>query len=352
VAGGAQLKDAYTISFSDADGRFDQQSDDSYFARLIADRLGLKLDVIEAERDFISLVPDLARFLEDGISDPAAINTYLICKAARTQGVKVMLSGQGADEFMGGYRRYQAERIVGRIPPWLRALPAMAARMLPGDLPGRFNARYRRLKRLASLAGSPREARLLGYYTWSTPPVILSMFRDPDGLEPGRDLVRMFDEVDDPDIIRAMMEVDQRFDLRSLNLTYTDRLSMAVGVEARVPLLDFDLVRLMNSLPTDFKIRHGQQKYIMKKALESSLPKQVIYREKAGFSLPIRAWMRRDHPLIDHYLDASRLERQGLFRADTIARMRAEQKAGSKDHANTLFSLFSIQIWLEAQGIV
>ncbi len=352
LANGAKLNDAYTISFSRGDVRFDQQSDDLHYARIIAEQLGIRLNVIEAEQDFIGLIAPLSRFLEDGISDPAAINTYLICKAARENGVKVMLSGQGADEFMGGYRRYQAERMISRFPVWLRPLSAMSARLLRGDFPGRFNAKYRRIKRLAQLAGSSRRARLLGYYTWSVPADILDMFRDPVGLAPGGDLVQMFDDLQEMDVIEAMMRVDHRFDLCSLNLAYTDRLSMAVGVETRVPFLDFDMVRLMNSIPVDAKIKNGQQKYIMKKAMEPILPQEVVYREKAGFGLPIRAWMRQENPLFERYFNSSRLEKQGIFRPETITRMYQEQKTGKRDHANTLFSMLTIQIWLESQGFV
>lgn len=104
-----ELKDAYTISFSRDDMRYDGTSDDLHYAKIVADKYGVKLNVMEANLNMLSLLPEVVYHLDDGLADPAAINTYLICKHARENGIKVMLSGQGADEIFGGYRKYLAE---------------------------------------------------------------------------------------------------------------------------------------------------------------------------------------------------------------------------------------------------
>ena len=142
------------------------------------------------------------------------------------------------------------------------------------------------------------------------------------------------------DIVDTMMKVDHQYDLLSLNLTYTDRMSMAVGVEARVPFLDFDLIKVMNSIPTSMKIKGNQTKYILKKAMENRLPKKIIYREKAGFSLPIRSWLRKDNKLLAKYFDNDRLKKQGIFNSKKVKKVYTDFLNGNSDNAYTLFTLF------------
>lgn len=347
VRRGGNIKDAYTISFSARDRANDRQSDDLSFSRMVASRLGLELHVIEAHQDFISMLPELAGFMEDGISDPAAINTYLICRAARAGGVKVMLNGQGADEFLGGYRRYSAERMLGALPRPIRVLSRMAGRALPNHIPGRFNAINRRLKKLLTLGGQQQDDRMLGMYTWGARDRIANLFVDSAKILVGNDLLERFHAMDDQDVIKNMMKLDQRYDLMSLNLAYTDRMSMASGVEARVPFLDFDLVRVMNSIPSSVKMKKGIPKYVLKKAMEPLLPHEVIYREKAGFGLPLRSWMRSDNEMMRYYFDEARINKQGIFNTSALRQLQNENLAGV-DHSSVLFSLLCIQVWFDS----
>ncbi len=351
VKNAANLKDAYTISFKGEDSRHDAQSDDSYYASLMARELGLSLKVITANRNLLDLLPEIKMFMEDGFSDPAAINTYLICAGARNNGIKVMLSGQGADEYLGGYRRYMAEKMLRTIPETLRITLAKAGGLLPERLPGRFNSINRRLKRLASLAGQNSDARMLGLYTWAAPDFISKLFLDGKQFQIGAEFLDLYRSFQGREVIETMMLLDHHYDLMSLNLCYTDRLSMAVGVETRVPFLDFDLVCLMNSIPVKMKVRGRQGKYIFKKAMESYLPREVIYREKAGFGLPIRAWMTNKNGLLGSYLESSRIRRQGIFDASEIERIVKEHFNGFRDHSYVLFTLLMQQIWLEAKSI-
>lgn len=347
VQAGAVVKDAYTIAFHPDDQRHDAQSDDLHHARLMADRLGIELKVITAERDFLGLLPQLVPFMEDGFSDPAAINTYLISDGARRDGVKVLLSGQGADEYLGGYRRYLAERGLGALPGPLRGLLGAMHGLLPATLPGRFNAVNRRVRRLAELAGQTPQDRLRAMYTWSPEATVRGLLRD----DPGRSAAEAFDACvarhADTDVLRTMMAVDQQYDLLSLNLCYTDRMSMAASVEARVPFLDFDLVRTMNAIPMAMKVRGGQGKHVFKRAMTPALPREIVYREKAGFGLPIRAWLRQGSAMVDHYLDGARLQRQGLYDAAAVRRLLDAQFGGAADHSHTLLTLLCQQLWLE-----
>lgn len=347
VQAGAVVKDAYTIAFNQDDQRHDAQSDDLHHARIMAQRLGIELKVIIAERDFLGLLPGLVRFMEDGFSDPAAINTYLISAGARRDGIKVLLSGQGADEYLGGYRRYLAEKGLAALPRPLRAVLGSVHGLLPAALPGRFNALNRRVRRLAQLAAMAPEARLKSMYVWSPDATVRGLMHDDPGTAADTDFNTWVAGHRHADMLETMMAVDHQYDLLSLNLCYTDRMSMAASVEARVPFLDFDLVRTMNAIPMAMKVQGRQGKHVFKRAMTPGLPREIVYREKAGFGLPIRAWLRQGGALVDHYLDQPRLHRQGLYNAAAVQQLLDAQFSGRADHSHTLLTLLCQQLWLE-----
>jgi asparagine synthase (glutamine-hydrolysing) len=347
MVSGANVRNAYTIAFRDEDRRLDGQSEDLKYARLMSKRLGIRLDVIEAQENFVEELPRLVAYMEDGFSDPAAINTYLISSRARQAGVKVLLSGQGADEFLGGYRRYVAERLLASVPRTLHTPLAHIARAVSNATAGRLNAVSRRAARLAGFTDLPPNERLFSMYSWTTPQVIEGLFSAPVDWTGDAAFKARFDLHRDRNVLDAMMRLDEWYDLMSLNLCYTDRMSMAVGVEVRVPFLDFELVQLMRSIPVGWKVHRGQGKHVFKKAMEGILPREVIYREKAGFSLPIRAWLRRASSFVDDWLGDERLRRQGIFNAAAVHRLVVEQRSGQVDRASTLFTLICQQVWLD-----
>lgn len=347
IRAGGNVKDAYTIHTPPNNMQLDQQSDDLSYAKLIAKQFGLDLKVVETTPNMLDLLPSLSHFMEDGIADPAAINTYLICSAARDQGVKVMLSGQGADEYLGGYRRYLAEHLYRQIPKSVRGLMSLFGHLIPHSVPGSLNASARRIKKFMEMGSLDDKDRLVQAYIWADEAKVIDLFLDSEGIGVGLDHKREFALNKDSDIIDSMMLADQKFDLRSLNLAYTDKMSMAVGVEARVPFLDFELVKLMNSMPTKLKMKGYTQKYVLKKAMEGRLPRDVIYRSKAGFSLPIRSWLSSSSPLLEHYFSERRIMQQGIFKFESLKRLLDEQFLGLKDNAYIIFSMLSLQIWLD-----
>jgi len=348
VKSGAKIDSAYTISFSDQDLKLDQQGDDLKYARIMAGNLGLDLRVIQPSSDVLTTLADVVPFLDDITSDPAVLNTYLICEAARADGIKVLLSGQGADEYMGGYRRYVAEKNMRRLPPGAKALSGMLNRCVGNiEVSGRFNATARRVKRILSAASMEERDRLLSLYIWANPDLICGLFRGKNNVDVGGDLLKMFEHSQDLPIVDAMLKVDQHYDLMSLNLTYTDRMSMASGVEARVPYLDFELVRLMNSIPHQMKVKGATQKYILKKAFKPYLPKEVVHRSKAGFGLPIRSWLKKRTDLTDYYFGRQRIAEQGLYEPSMFEKVCHEHYEKNIDHSYLLYSMLVQQMWLD-----
>jgi asparagine synthase (glutamine-hydrolysing) len=344
---GGNIKDAYTIAFSSDDIIYDQQSNDLKYAELVANKLGIKLNVIEAKSDMISLIPKITQFLEDGLADPAALNTYLICKGAKENGIKVLLSGQGADEYLGGYRRYFAEKLIKKFPISMLKMTSSIGAILPESIPGKYNGSFRRLKKLTALGSKTGTERLLDYYLWSSSGTINNLFLNPLDLIVGLDHQNLFKEFKDENTSTSMMLIDQKFDLTSLNLAYTDKMSMSMGIEARVPFLDFELVQLMNSIPLSMKIKSSRSKYILKQSMKGFLPDEVINRKKAGFSLPIRSWLKNENELVNFYLDKTRIDKQGIFNSSNLNQLIKEQVSGNFDHSYLLFSMLVLQIWLE-----
>ncbi len=349
VTAGADIKTAYTISFSKEDSKYDLQSPDILFAGKMSEILNLELRVIKANPNFLSMLPDLIPYMEDGISDPAAINTYLIAKAAREDGVKVMLNGQGADEYLCGYRRYRAEYMIAKMPTAIKSVLALSQYVLPSSIPGKLNSHIRKLNKLVDSLNLATEDRLPGYFMWGKNEMINNLFLTPPRNDPGARLKDFFNIHKTSDTISALLMADQKFDLLSLNLSYTDKLGMAVGVEARVPFLDFEMVKLMNAIPIKLKIKGGVEKYILKKAMEPYLPHEVIYREKAGFALPIRSWFRQSSPMIEKYFNESRIKKQGIFDHNKLNEILKLQFENKSDNSYLIFSILCQQIWLEQQ---
>jgi asparagine synthase (glutamine-hydrolysing) len=120
---------------------------------------------------------------------------------------------------------------------------------------------------------------------------------------------------------------------------------MMTGVEARVPFLDLELASFARSIPSNMMLKGGQQKYIIRKAMDGILPREVINRPKAGFGSPIRAWFRKENEQMKTYFDKRRLETQGIFKADAVNCLYQKNISGKEDNAYTLFALLTFQIW-------
>jgi asparagine synthase (glutamine-hydrolysing) len=143
-----------------------------------------------------------------------------------------------------------------------------------------------------------------------------------------------------------ILALEQRFFLTDHNLIYTDKMSMAAGVEVRVPFLDLDLVDFAARIPIHLKQRGGEGKWILKRAMEPYLPHDVIYRPKSGFGAPLRRWMRFElRELLGDVLSETSLRKRGLFDSFAVQRLIAANDAGEVDASYLLLSLLSIELW-------
>jgi asparagine synthase (glutamine-hydrolysing) len=348
----AQEIDAYTITFRPEDQRLEAMPDDAFYARKVAAQYGIKLHEIEISPDIVGLLPRMVDVLDEPIGDSAAINTLLMCEAARERGVKVILSGMGADELFGGYRKQMACLMAGRygrLPAAPRAGVRFAVDKIPVSMGGRGLRYARWAKRFLTFAELPEEPRFRRSYTMYDP-AELGALVSPDLAGYVDQVINEHSEIylDNSldDEVNRMCLADSRLFLPGLNLAYTDRASMAASVEVRVPFVDPVVARAAFSISGGDKIRHRQGKVALKRAAEKWLPREIVYRPKASFGTPLRAWVRNDlREVINDVLVHGELAGSGMIQAGQLRRLIQDEQAGREDRAKQIWQLLTLELW-------
>ncbi|CAG0909029.1 unnamed protein product, partial [Cyprideis torosa] len=272
-------------------------ADDLPYAHRVAQHLNVPLEIVRIDAARMAEdLPAMVAQLDEPLADPAPLNVLYISRLAREKGIKVLLSGAGGDDLFTGYRRHQA-LMAERYWAWLPR-PARAGLEQLTHAFDQRQALGRRLRKLFNGASLDSDARLVNYFRWvgrnDLTALYTSEFRAALGTTQAETPMLDFlaELPADTHPIERMLALEQRFFLTEHNLTYTDKMSMATGVEVRVPFLDLDLIEFASQIPPDFK-QHGiEGKWVLKKAMEPYLPKDVIYRPKSGFGAPLRRWMR------------------------------------------------------------
>jgi asparagine synthase (glutamine-hydrolysing) len=299
--------------------------------------------------------------LDEPIGDAAAINTLLMCEAAREAGVKVLLSGMGADELFGGYRKHVACLMAAhyeRLPAALRNVTRRSVDKLPVTALGRGLRYVRWAKRFLTFAELPEEEAFRRSYSLYDPEELVDLL-SPDLAGCVGEIVdehrSVYENTTLTDHVNRMCLADARLFLPGLNLTYTDRASMAASTEVRVPFVDTEVVRAAFSQPGSAKIRHGRGKMVLKEAALHSLPKEIVYRPKASFSAPLRAWVRNElRPLVDDVLLSGELVQTGFLRQTAVERLVEEERTGRHDRSKQIWQMLTLELWLRnahAQGV-
>jgi asparagine synthase (glutamine-hydrolysing) len=348
--------EAYTITFRQEDQRLEAMPDDAAYARKMAAHLGIRLHEIEISPNVVDMLPRVVDVLDEPIGDPAAINTVLMCEAARDAGVKVLLSGMGADELFGGYRKHLAcilgARYRGLVPRAVRSrVVAPGVDRLPVAAAGRGFRYTRWAKRFLSFAELPEEAAFRRSYTMYDPPELAGLL-DPalavhvDAVVGAhRDLYLGGGLTDH---VNRMCLADTRLFLPGLNLAYTDRSSMAASTEVRVPFVDPYVFRAAFTFPGRRKIRGMTQKVPLREAAEQWVPQEVLDRPKASFGAPLRAWVTNDlGPLIDDVLLKGELVSSGFLRAASLRDLVSDQRSGRRDQSKQIWQLLSMELWYQ-----
>ena len=346
----------FTIRYSDADQKFERMPDDSTYARKVANLFGCQHHEFTIEPQITDLLPKMTWHLDEPLSDPATVNTYLISKAARENGIIVLLNGMGGDEVFGGYRSQLACLLANQyracVPELGRRVISAAVERLPTATRTRGIRATRWAKRFLSLADSPGEDRYAcsgmmdqetyrSMFAWSQiEPIALSDHHHVQSIK--KPLLR-----DGLAYLTRMCLADTEVYLSDHNLNYSDKCTMAAGVEGRPPLTDHRIVEFMFSLDPSFRIRRTTQKSLLKKVAEKYLPREIVYRPKAPFGAPLRAWIRGGlSDMVRDYLSPESLRRRGIYNSTFVNQAIEEDRNGKTDNAHLIWRLLCNELWL------
>jgi asparagine synthase (glutamine-hydrolysing) len=292
--------------------------------------------------------------LDEPFADVSLFPTYLVSQLAREH-VTVALSGDGGDELFGGYDAYQAQQLAERFA-WmgetlLPAAAAVAAALPPTEKKKGLVNKFKRFT-----LGATQAPHDLGHYRWM---VYLSprakrrlysaslrqALTQADVYAPVRHTLARYGH---DDLLNRQLYADLSLYLADDILVKVDRMSMATSLETRAPFLDADVMDLAFSMPGHFKIRNGERKWILKRAMRGVLPERILTRQKEGFSIPMKNWLRRElQPLMRSLLSAERITARGLFEPAEVTRLVEDHVAGRENYAHTLFPLMVFERWCQ-----
>jgi asparagine synthase (glutamine-hydrolysing) len=317
------------------------------YARQVAQLFGTQHREIVVKPDVVGLLPQLLWHMDEPLADTAFVTTYLVSQFAR-QDVKVILSGVGGDELFGGYRRYLGGHYAKRfntLPAWLRNTVAAAAQRLPADRHSGLLNTLRLAKGFVASAGMNPDERYRSYLQVLGLDLVSQLMLEPAG--PGPDpLAKAFASAGNDDELNRLFAVDAETQLPDDLLMLTDKMSMAVSLECRVPLLDHNLVELAAAMPSAIKVKGGRLKHVLKQSLGDMLPADILNRKKRGFGTPMGAWLKRElAPMLRRLLAPDVVRARGLFRPEVVNTLMADHESNRIDGTDALLALMNLEIW-------
>jgi asparagine synthase (glutamine-hydrolysing) len=317
----------------------EQSYDESPVAEELAKRIRTRYVPVRTDAEtLMEALQSVVRGVAEPLADPAILPTFLLARAAR-QHVKVILSGEGADELFGGYPTYIGHKVApmyDAMPSFVRAALRKAVQRVPSSTK-KVTLEFL-LKRFVSDAEKPWIERHLAWFGTGLSPAVYKLASDfPD-----------LPAASNGDALTGAMLLDYRSYLRDNLLVKVDRATMLSSVEARAPFLDRDVTRFALSLPPDLRLRRFETKWVLKKASERWLPKDVIYRRKRGLSVPIASWINDGlRAEVDRLLAPERLRAQGLLDERHVGDLLAAHRSGQANNAKPLWALIILQYWME-----
>jgi len=319
------------------------------YARQVAGAIGTDHhEVVVGMDDFFNALPRMIWHEDEPITWPSSVPLHFCAKLAQQQ-VKVILTGEGSDELFGGYARYQHyawnrryERLYRVLPEALRgAIRGQIARspLLPGGLRRKLQHTF------LGREGRVESLFLDNFYSAFDRETQAALFRFPDPEAPYRSFLRYWRQAESQPDLARMLFADQKTYLVEL-LMKQDQMSMSASLESRVPFLDHSFVEFSRRVPDHLKIRGGEGKYIVKKAVEDLLPHDIIYRTKMGFPTPLRSWLRSDRaaPLLRRLTESDTLAAPYLHR-EAVQALLGRHRRGQEDATDRIWRLLNLVVW-------
>jgi asparagine synthase (glutamine-hydrolysing) len=320
------------------------------FAALMARHCGTEHRERVLAPEYLGMVDEVIEHLDQPIADFSVFPTLLVSRVAREE-VTVVLSGDGGDELFGGYDAYVADRAahraLDRLPRALRHAVRFAGAALPETRAkkGLLNS----LRRFLEGAALPADWEHMRWMTFLDPDARRHLYR-PGLLQAAGDgaaeTIRRHLANGGADRLQRQLFCDLQFYLPEDILVKVDHMGMAASIENRVPFLDNEVVELVARMPSALKWKGRTRKYILKRAYADVLPREILGREKQGFSIPLKAWLNEEwNGLLHDVLSESALRRDGLFDPATVQRWIREHEAGRANHSHILWALMVFHLW-------
>ena len=327
---------------------FDEQAfNELEYARTVATHLGTESHEKIVRPDIVDLLPKLAWHLDEPFADSSAVPTYYVSKAAREH-VIVALSGDGGDELWAGYARHRVERWEVAARQWL----GIKGSRLAGRLAARLPLSVKGARSLRHLALAPADAYAQKHAYGMFENGLRAALYSPDFAREVRDadpfvgFRSAYQACPSSDPVDRALYVDVKTYLVDDIMTKVDKMSMAVSLESREPLLDHELLAFAASIPSTLKIRNGRGKYLLRRLLARRIPQSIVHRPKQGFAAPIGQWLRGPLvPMVQELLLDGSLKARGVFDDREVARIWREHRDGVHDHPHRLWTLVMLELW-------
>ncbi len=314
------------------------------YARTIADhfRTG-HTELTVSQTDLMDHLPALVRFRDAPVAEPSDVPIYLLAREAG-RSVKMVLTGEGSDEILGGYPKHVAERVgaLYRVAPQAlrRVLVEPAVRALP--------FRFRRIKTAVATMGlADHRARMIRWFGAASPQELDALLT-LEAPRPGHDADSPipFEVGAGNSALRSILYFDQTSWLPDNLLERGDRMTMAASIEARMPFMDHELAAYVSSLDDRFRVQGRVGKRLLREAMARLLPREILHRPKVGFRVPVSDWFRG--PMKDYLNDHLRGEQartRHYYRPQALARVLDEHASGAQNHEKLLWTMLTLEIW-------
>ena len=338
---------AFTLKFQEG-GRWYSEAD---FAREISEAIGaqpLELEIISKSAELLGTV---THHFDEPFGNPTSILLYQLSEVARRH-VTVVLAGDAGDEVFLGYPRYQGALLSSRyrsVPLFLRHMVARGAEHIPEASNGNH---FKRRAREFFVGGChPPELMYLNWVRYFDQALLNRLYsqdlkRELAGHDPSEFLMGLFTRAGGADLIDRINYVDLHSFLPHNILRYSDRMSMAHGLEIRCPYTDHKLIEFLARVPWQYKLRGNRTKLLLRQAARDWLPESVLKRGKMGLNPPMGVWLRGHlRPLLSEYLSPEQVKRRGYFDPDTITELIRDLMTGRRDYSLHLWALISFEEW-------
>jgi len=333
----------------------EESFDESKFARQVAEHLGTEHHgkIMNAD-ECMALVPSIAELLDEPLADASILPTFLLSRFTREH-VTVALGGDGGDELFCGYDTFLAHRLADiyeKLPALLRKkLIEKFALNLPASF-NNFSFDFKAKKFISGYYGSKqyRNQRWLGSFDRKARSALFAgdVWRELEKENEFADIDSYDREAGTEDHYRQLIYQYLRTYMMDDVLVKVDRASMYNSLEVRAPFLDTAVVDLVNSLPTNYKLRRFTTKYILKKLMEDKLPKEIVYRQKKGFGIPLADWLAGGlRPFVSDLLSENKIKAQGLFNHEYINKILNDHFDRRADNRKLIWTLAVFQLWRE-----